>query len=343
MDIFNLLPRQLPPAQGVGQHLNRRRRLRGKVLIDDEIQPPLLQILPCMGCQVMTDHMHFARGLGALQRTHAAAHGFICHIDAAQPRILPQVLQNTIIGQFILLHAFNHVCIHVAAKNFIKPVQKAAHAQPMGGKLAVSGHHQHFCARYVRREQARSHPSGFDHVLSDMVQAATLPHIGVTGDDLNACRHQAVDLLAHGERIRRGQDQAVDSARLQPLNRFKIRAVRTVFQLLHQYIYVIQATVMHCHANAFSHTANKKRIPARQDYADAISAPSHPRCLPLRRCFIAILVYHFLHALAHLGRYVRASVYHPVHRAARDAALLRYPLCSYLHQLIPLYLCCCSG
>ena len=93
---------------------------------------------------------------------------------------------------------------------------------------------------------------------------------------------------------------------------------------------------MHRHADALAHAPDKKRVPAGQDNADAVSPAPGPRGLPLGRCFVTVFVDHFLYAFAHLGRNVRPSVDHAVNRAARHAALLCNPLCSYLHQPFPL-------
>ena len=94
-------------------------------------------------------------------------------------------------------------------------------------------------------------------------------------------------------------------------------------------------------AAARLHPADEKRIPARQDDADAVHAATRPGRLPLRRCFVAVFADQLLNALAHLGRDVRTAVHHAVYRSARYAALIRDPLCSYLHsRILPFTLSC---
>ena len=86
-------------------------------------------------------------------------------------------------------------------------------------------------------------------------------------------------------------------------------------------------------AAARLHPADEKRIPARQDYADAERAVSRTGGLPLRRRFVAVFADYFLHALPHFRRYIRSAVYNSVHCSTRYAALLCDPLCSYLHKI----------
>lgn len=137
------------------QYLDRTRGLCGKILINDKVQPSLLEVLPRVRRQVMADNMHLTRGLGALERIHAAAHGFVGHINAAQARVITHLLQHAVVGQLILLDAFDDLRVDRAAKNLMDVVEKAAHAQAVCGKLAVAGHDQHLRARDIGREQPR--------------------------------------------------------------------------------------------------------------------------------------------------------------------------------------------
>ena len=260
--------------------------------------------------------MHPPRGTRPLERVHAAAHGLVSHIDAAQARVVPHLLQYAVIGQLILLYALDHMRGNAVAEDLVQPVKEAAHTHPVRGKLPVAGDDQHLRIRYIRGEQPRCNAPGFDHILPDMVQPAALPHLRVAGHDRDARADQPVDLLAHGDRIRSRDDQPVDTALLQPPDGLEIGAVRAVFQLFHQHVHIIQAAVVHRYADALTHPADEKRVPAGQDHTDPAGAPPRPRRLPLGRRLIAVFVDHFLHTLAHLGRDIRAAVDHPVHRPA---------------------------
>ena len=273
--------------------------------------------------------------LGPIERIHTAAHGFIRHVNTAQPRIMPHLLQHTVIGQVILLHAFDYLRVNAAVKDLMQPVKEAAHPQPMRGKLPVAGYDQHLAIRHVGCQQPGCDPARFDHILPDMIQAPALVNIRITGHHRNSRLHQPVDLLAHGKGIGGGKDQAVDPALLQPADRLKIRAVRAVFQFFHQHGHIVQSAVMHRNPNPFPHTPDKKRLPARQNHADAVSRASRTCGLPLRRCFITVFIYHFLHPFTHFRCNIRPPVYDPIHRSARNPALIRNPLCSYLHNAFP--------
>ena len=135
------------------------------------------------------------------------------------------MVHHTVVSQFILLDTLDHLRVDRAAENLMDTVEKAAHAQAMGGKLAVTGHDQHLRTRNIRCEQPGGHAAGLDHILSNMVQPAALPHVRIAGDHRHAALHQPVDLLAHGHGIGCGHNQPVDAALLQPPDRLKIGTV----------------------------------------------------------------------------------------------------------------------
>ena len=289
----------------------------------------------------MADHVDTARRSDALERVHAAAHGLVRHVDAAQTRMTLRVVQHAVIGQLVLFDALDDVHDHVVAAQLVQPVEKAAHAQVMRRKLAVARNDEDLAALRIGRDQSRRDAARLYHILTDVIQAAALADIRVAGHDRHAGGDQTVDLLAHDERVGRGDDQAVDAALLHAADRLEVRARRTVLQLLDQHGHVVQAAVVHRGADAVAHAADEERIPARQDDADAVHAAARPGRLPLRRCFVAVFADQLLNALAHLGRDVRTAVYHAVYRSARYATLIRDPLCSYLHsRILPFTLSC---
>lgn len=71
MNVFDALPRRFSGTQCMRQHFDRARRLRRKILIDDEIQPSVLQILARMRRQIVTDNVNapigFARSSASIQ------------------------------------------------------------------------------------------------------------------------------------------------------------------------------------------------------------------------------------------------------------------------------------
>ena len=221
------------------QHFDRARRLRRKILIDDEIQPSVLQILARMRRQIVTDNVNAPIGLCALERVHTAAHGLVCHINTAQTRVLPHLLQYAVVGQLVLLDTLDDVDVYVIIKNLVQTVKEAAHTQSVRREFTVAGNDEHILSLNVRCKQSGGNPAGFDHVLSDMIQAAALPHIRVAGNDRNADCDQPVDFLTHRYRVRRGDNETVNAALLHASDGLEIRTVRAVFQLLHQHIYII--------------------------------------------------------------------------------------------------------
>ena len=279
--------------------------------------------------------------MDALERVHAAAHGLVRHVDAAQTRMTLRIVQHAVIGQLVLFDALDDVHDHVVAAQLVQPVEKTAHAQVMRRKLAVARNDEDLAALRIGRDQSRRDAARLYHILTDVIQSAALADVRVAGHNRHAGGDQTVDLLAHDERVGRGNDQAVDAALLHAADRLEVRARRTVLQLLDQHGHVVQAAVVHRGADAVAHAADEERIPARQDDADAVHAAARPGRLPLRRCFVAVFADQLLNALAHLGRDVRTAVYHAVYRSARYAALIRDPLCSYLHSRnLPFTLSC---
>ena len=94
----------------------------------------------------------------------------------------------------------------------MQPVKEAAHTQSVSRELAVAGDDKNVLSLDIRRKQSGSDAAGFDHILSDMIQTAALPHIRVAGDDRNTGGDQSVNFLAHRYRVRCGDDQTVNAA-----------------------------------------------------------------------------------------------------------------------------------
>ena len=59
--------------------------------------------------QIVTDNVNAPIGLCALERVHTAAHGLVCHINTAQTRVLPHLLQYAVVGQLVLLDTLDDV------------------------------------------------------------------------------------------------------------------------------------------------------------------------------------------------------------------------------------------
>ena len=137
---------------------------------------PFLQILARMRRQIVTDNVNAPIGLCALERVHTAAHGLVCHINTAQTRVLPHLLQYAVVGQLILLDALDDVDVYIIVKISCRRSRKPRTRSPCAVNSRLPVTTTHILSLNVRCKQSGCNPAGFDHVLSDMIQAAALPH-----------------------------------------------------------------------------------------------------------------------------------------------------------------------